>query len=181
MEQLEGLADVAFLDGGAEASGQHRRWSLTPRALAALAGAARGGDTGRAMSQENVEIVRRGFEHANRRDVDGFLTYLDPEFELRSAVVGGAEGNVYRGPDGVRQWLANLDETFEELINEPIELRDLGDRVLAFGRIRARGRESGLNLDSPTGWVFTLRDGKLVAAEGFMSRAEALEAVRLRE
>src|SRR4051812_27362602 len=99
-------------------------------------------DTGRAMSQENVEIVRRGFEHANRRDLDGFLSYLDPEFELRSAVVGGAEGNVYRGPDGVREWLANLDETFEELINEPIELRDLGDRVLAFGRIRARGRES---------------------------------------
>jgi hypothetical protein len=39
-----------------------------------------------------------------------------------------------------------------------------------FGRIHARGRESGLELDSPTGWVFTLRGGKIVKAEGFLSR-----------
>ena len=133
------------------------------------------------MSQENVEIVRRAYEHANTRDVDGFLSYLDPEFELKSAVVSGAEGGVYRGERGIRQWLADMDESFEELINEPVEFRDLDDRVLVFGRIRARGRESGLDLDSPTGWVFTVRDRKLLKAEGFLNRAEALEAAGLQE
>jgi ketosteroid isomerase-like protein len=133
------------------------------------------------MSPENVEIVQRGLEAFNRRDVDSFISYLDPEFELHSAIVGGAEGNIYRGPDGVRQWLADSDESFEELRIEPTEFRDLGDRVLIVGRIRARGRESGLELDSPTGWVSTVRDGKLVKAEGFLSRAEALEAAGLRE
>jgi len=133
------------------------------------------------MSEENVEAVRGGFEAYSRRDVDGFLSYLDPEFELHSAIVGGAVGNVYRGHDGVRTWLADSDESFDDLRIEPTEFRDLGDRVLVFGRIRARGRESGLEIDSPTGWVTTVRNGKLVKAEGFLSYAAALEAAGLRE
>jgi ketosteroid isomerase-like protein len=58
---------------------------------------------------------------------------------------------------------------------------DLGDRVLVLGRVRARGRESGVELDSPLGWVFTVRGGKLAKAEGFLSRAQALEAAGLSE
>jgi ketosteroid isomerase-like protein len=133
------------------------------------------------MSRENVEIVRRGFEAYSRRDVDGFLSHLDSAFELHSAIVGGAEGRVYRGYDGVRKWLADSDESFDDLTIEPTEFRDLGERVLVFGRIQARGRESGLELDSPTGWVCTVQGGKLMKAEGFLSRAGALEAAGLRE
>jgi ketosteroid isomerase-like protein len=61
------------------------------------------------------------------------------------------------------------------------EFRDLGDRVLAFGHLRARGHESGVEVDSPMGWVITVRRGKLIKAEGFLSRADALEAAGLRE
>jgi uncharacterized protein len=133
------------------------------------------------MSQENVEIVRQALEAYGRRDIDSFLHYLDPEFELHSAIVGGAEGSVYRGHNGVRKWLADSDEGFEELGFEATEFRDLGDQVLILGRIRARGRESGLELDSPSGWLSTLRTGKLVKSEGFLSWDEALEAAGLRE
>ena len=133
------------------------------------------------MSRENVEIVRRGFEAYAKRDVDGFLSYLDDGFELRSAIVGGAEGKVYRGHEGVRSWIADSDDSFDQLTIELSEFRDLGDRVLVFGRISARGRESGLEIDSPTGWVCAVRNGKLVKAEGFLSRAAALEAAGLSE
>jgi ketosteroid isomerase-like protein len=109
------------------------------------------------------------------------LAYIDPEGELHSAIVGGAEGKVYRGHDGFRKWLADSFESFEELRIEWTEYRDLGDRVIAFGHIHARGRESGLELDSPTGWVFTVRGGKVVKGEGFLTRAEALEAAGLSE
>jgi hypothetical protein len=44
-------------------------------------------------------------------------------------------------------------QSFKELKTELTEYRDLGDRVLGFGRIHAWGPESGLELDSPTGWV----------------------------
>jgi ketosteroid isomerase-like protein len=133
------------------------------------------------MSQHgNVEVVRRTVE-AFPRGVDEMLLFVDPAIELHSAIVGGAEGNVYRGHDGFRRWFADSFESFEELENEWTEFRDLGDRVLAFGNVKARGRGSGMELDSPMGWVFTVRRGKLVKAEGFLSHAEALQAVGLRE
>ena len=133
------------------------------------------------MSEENVETVRRSLEAFQRGDMEEMLSYMDPEGELHSAIVGGAEGNVYRGHEGFRKWYADSFESFEELRNEWSEFRDLGDRVLVFGRVKARGRESGVELDSPMGWVFTVRRGKLMKADGFLSRAEALEAAGLSE
>jgi ketosteroid isomerase-like protein len=133
------------------------------------------------MSEENVELVRQALNAFTHRDVEEMLSYVDAEGELHSAIIGGAEGNVYRGHEGFRRWYADSFESFEDLRNEWSEFRDLGDRVLAFGRVKARGRESGVELDSPMGWVFTVRRGRLVKAEGFLSRAEALEAAGLSE
>src|SRR5688500_7022275 len=132
------------------------------------------------MSQENVEIVRRAFEAVNRRDdVEEILSYIDPEGELHSAVIGGAEGNVYRGHEGFRRWFAETDDAFAEIRTDVTEARDLGDRVLVLGHIKARGRESGAPVDAPTGWIFTVGRGRLVKAEGFLSHAETLEAAGL--
>jgi ketosteroid isomerase-like protein len=131
------------------------------------------------MSQENVEIARRSLGAYAGGDIEEMLSYIDPEGELHSAIIGGAEGNVYHGHAGFRTWFAETEAAFAELRTELTEFRDLGDRVLGFGHIHARGRESDLELDSPTGWVFTLRNGKVVKAEGFLSRAQALEAAGL--
>ncbi len=133
------------------------------------------------MSNENVEIVRRCLDAYAGGDVEEMLSYVDPEGELHSAIIGGAEGNVFRGHDGFRRWYAESMESFEELRTELTEYRDLGDRIVAFGHIHARGRGSGLEIDSPTGWLFTVRLGKVVRAEGFLNPAEALEAAGLSE
>jgi ketosteroid isomerase-like protein len=131
------------------------------------------------MSQENVDAVRRGV--GAFPDLERMLSYADPDCELHSAIVGGAEGNIYRGHEGLRMWLMDSFESFEELTNEWSEFRDLGDRVLAFGHVKARARGSGMKIDSPMGWIFTVRRGKFVKAEGFLSRAEALKAAGLSE
>jgi|SRR3954447_8195843 len=133
------------------------------------------------MSQENVEIVRKSVDAVNRGDIEEVLAFIGTDAELHSAIVGGAEGNVYRGHDGFRKWFAESTASFEQLDTQLTEFRAVDDRVIAFGRIYARGRGSGLELDSETGWVFTLRDGKVLKAEGFLSRANALEAAGLRE
>jgi ketosteroid isomerase-like protein len=133
------------------------------------------------MSEENVEVVRQVFDAFERGDQEEALSHADPEAELHSAVIGGAEGNVYRGHEELRRWYAETFESFEEVSFEWSEFRDVSDRVLAFGRIKLRGRESGVELDSETGWIVTLRHGKLVKGEGFLSKAEALEAAGLRE
>ena len=133
------------------------------------------------MSQENVEIVRQSLEAYAAGDMEEMLSYVDPEGELHSAIIGGAEGKVFRGHDGFRRWYAESMESFEELRTELTEYRDLGDRIVAFGHIHARGRGSGLEVDSPTGWLFTVQRGKVVKAEGFLNRAEVLEAAGLSE
>jgi hypothetical protein len=52
------------------------------------------------MSEENVEIARRTVAAFSQGDVERLLSYIDPEGELHSAIVGGAEGSTYRGHDG---------------------------------------------------------------------------------
>ena len=133
------------------------------------------------MSQENVEIVRRALDAYTAGDIEGMLSFLDPDGELHSAIISGAEGKAYRGHAGIRSWVAETQASFEALSMELTEFRDLDDRVLAFGRVHAKGRESGVELDSPTGWVFTLRDGKILRAEGYLDPGKALEVAGLEE
>ena len=92
------------------------------------------------------------------------------------------EGRVYRGPDGVRQWLGDLARDWEYFQPVYEEYRDLGDRVLVLGRWRARGRVSGVELENqPAAWLYEIKDGKVVRMRTFTDRAEALEAVGLSE
>jgi ketosteroid isomerase-like protein len=133
------------------------------------------------MSQERVEIVRQLVEVLNRRDTEASLQYTDPEVELQSAIIGGAEGNTYRGHDGLREWMAETDASFQDLRLEPEEFRDLGDDVLLIGRLHARGRESGVEIESAIAWLTTFRGGRIVRARGYLDPKEALEAAGLRE
>lgn len=134
------------------------------------------------MSEENVEVCRRAFDaFGARRAVEAELPYLDPEIELRSAIVGGAEGNTYRGHEGVRKWMAESDAAWAELRLEAEEFRDLGDDVLIIGRLRAKGRESGAEVESPIAWLFTVRRGRIVHSTGYLDPREALRAAGLSE
>ena len=103
------------------------------------------------MSQENVEDFERGLEAGNRRDVEALLEELEPEVEWHPAlpVLVGGEATVYRGHEGVREMLRDLNEAFAEIHIEISEIRDLGDRLVAIGRTRARGKESGAETESP--------------------------------
>jgi uncharacterized protein len=134
------------------------------------------------MSTENVEVCRRVFDALGaRRDTEAALPYIDPEIELQSAIVGGAEGNTYRGHEGIRNWMAEADAIWAELRLEPEEFRDLGDEVLMIGRFYARGSGSGLEIESPIAWLSRVHAGKIVWSRGFLDPGKALEAAGLRE
>ena len=92
------------------------------------------------MSQENVEGFKRALEAWDRRDLPALLDELDPEVEWHPALARllGGDATVYRGHGGVRRWAQDMDETFAEIQFEFGEIRDLDDRVLARGRMRAR-------------------------------------------
>jgi ketosteroid isomerase-like protein len=139
------------------------------------------GDTRRAMSQENVEIMRRFHETFNQRDVDGLLALMHPDVEV-VPITGRMEGTVYRGHEEIRTFFQGFDEDWDVFKTVPIEFRDFGHCVMSVGTWEARGRASGLDLNAhPGAWVAWLRDGKIIRQETFTDRAEALEAVELRE
>jgi ketosteroid isomerase-like protein len=135
------------------------------------------------MSQENVAAFKRAIEAYNRRDIDAFLEENDPEVELQGAVQAllESEATVYRGHKGVRQWVQDIDEVLTEVRLELPEIRDLGNRIVALGQLRARGKASGAETTSPFGCVVDWKDGKATRVLSFLSQAQALEAAGLRE
>jgi ketosteroid isomerase-like protein len=135
------------------------------------------------MSEENVEAVRRGADAYNRGDIDALLDELDPEIEwhpLLQVLLGG-EATVYRGHEGARELYRDLDEAFTEAQAEPSEIRDLGERVVAIGHLRGRGRESGAETQTTIAWFFEFRNGKAVRIHEYIDPKEALEAAGLSE
>jgi hypothetical protein len=55
----------------------------------------------------------------------------------------------------------------------PLELTDLGDRVLALTRFDVEGHESGASFDSELGLLLGVDGGRIASWVGFMSHAEA--------
>ena len=138
------------------------------------------------MSQENVELVRQMFGAAGRAinlgALDELYRFLASDVEW-VPINAALEGTRYRGHDGVRQWIEDMNRDWDFFEARPVEVRDLGDeRLLALGTWRARGRSSGLELDSqPAAWLLQLRGGKAVRMQTFTDRAKALEAAGLSE
>ena len=132
------------------------------------------------MSHENVELVRQGFARWNEGDYDFFLNLAAPDIELHSRF-GSLTGEPYRGHEGVREWLADIRQSFERFELWLDDLRDLGDEVLAIGGINMRARGSGLDLKEPMGWVLEFRGGRVARMRFYAAPAEALEAVGLWE
>ena len=131
------------------------------------------------MSQENVDAIRAAIEAMNRRDIEGVLRLMDPQvrFEHRLAAL---EGN-FVGIDGVRGWFADLVETFDAWQIHCPDIRDLGDRVLALGIIKATGTESGVETELPLTVVARFKDERITHFTDFGDRAKALEAAGLSE
>jgi ketosteroid isomerase-like protein len=135
------------------------------------------------MSQENVEAVRRISDAYNRRDVGAMLDELHPEIEwypwLQVQLGGGA--TVYRGHQGIREGIRDGEDAFSEIQAEQSELRDLGDQVIAIGRLRARGKESGAVTDSAIAWIVDFKGDKVIRVREYLDPGEALEAAGLSE
>jgi ketosteroid isomerase-like protein len=134
-----------------------------------------------AMSQENVAVVKALFAAFADRDFEAAAKLLDPSVEIRPAIVGGPEGVVYEGPDGMRQFWADVDATWAEFRIAPEEFRELDGKILVLGRAFARGRVSGIVLEAAAAWIAGLRDGRIAAFQSFSSQQDAFEAAGVRE
>jgi len=129
------------------------------------------------MSPANGEAFKRAIEAYNRRNVEALLRELDTEIEWRPVlpVVLGGDATVYRGHEGVRQLLRDLDEVLAERHLDFSEIREAGDQVVAIGSLRIRGKSSGALSESPFGCVAELKNGKLTRIQTCLDPSDALE------
>ena len=96
------------------------------------------------------------------------LNELDAEVEWHSAVLSslGGEATVHRGHDGVREMFGDLYEAFDEIQIDVSEIRDLGDRLVAIGRTRTRGKVSGVETETPLAFAAGCKPPAAVIAAG---------------
>lgn len=132
------------------------------------------------MSQENIEIVRTGYEALNKGDVDAVLQVFAPDIEVHLPE-GGINAGILSGHQGVREFLQGYSEAFESYQIEPERFVDADDRIVAFCRHSGLGRSSGIEVENYPAHVWTMRAGKAVRLDVFPERVDVLEAVGLRE
>jgi ketosteroid isomerase-like protein len=135
-------------------------------------------DTARAMSQENVEIVRCSGEAFDRGDYQAALDALDPEVEYDLSHF--PEGRVYHGHEGVRESFRIWLGTWQDYRLERLEIIDADDQVVVVVREVGRGKGSGVEVVREGYAVWTFQNGKCVHIRFYPSKDAALEAAGLR-
>jgi ketosteroid isomerase-like protein len=125
----------------------------------------------------NADLVRRGYEAWNRGDVEGVLTFLDPEIEWHG-YTHLPESGALAGRDEVRAWLKRFLDAWEQLDIDVTELIESGNQVVALVRFHGRGKGSGVQVEGGAdAHVWTVRDGKIGAVKLYQGTREALEAI----
>jgi ketosteroid isomerase-like protein len=107
----------------------------------------------------NLDLVRSIYANWERGDFTS-VEWAHPQIEF--VIVGGPDPGEWRGIAGMaqgwRQWLA----AWEGYRADVTEYRELGSgRVLTLGRIRGRGRTSGVTVANDFANVLDVRDGRV--------------------
>jgi ketosteroid isomerase-like protein len=131
------------------------------------------------VSQENVEIAKRVTDASNRHEMDAVVELATPDCVVTSQLLDASAD--FREREGLERFYAMLDESWDDFQSVIEEYRDLGDRVLALGRNRGRGKGSRVPVDGPSGALFEFRDGKIARIRLFLDHGEALRAAGLAE
>jgi ketosteroid isomerase-like protein len=131
------------------------------------------------LMQAGVELVREIIDALNRGDVDAMLARLHPDFEWRPLETSPV-ARVYRGQEQVRRYVEDWLSTFDSLRLDLQGPTEAGDRVVAVVHGHARGRASGVELDSRFCQVWTLRRGTAIRMEEYATREQGFGSLRAR-
>ena len=131
-------------------------------------------ETDPAVTAQNVRVVREVFEAFAVRDVARTMELVDRGVMMEPLSTPVERRTPYLGVSGLRRYLRDLDETWDEFDLKIDEIRGHRAYVAALGRIRAR--QGSLVADDAVGFALKLRDAKVVWAKVYRTEEEALAA-----
>jgi uncharacterized protein len=128
------------------------------------------------MAQDNVDVVQGAWDAFGRGDIDAVLEAIAPSAETRlpeSLPWGGT----YAGPDGFRDFLTKLRDSWDQFSATPQKVLGADDNhVVVLAKTKGRTK-AGATIEGKTIWIYQLRDGKIADAESFGDTAQVLEAL----
>jgi ketosteroid isomerase-like protein len=128
-----------------------------------------------------VELAGQVMHALARRDVSSVIALTDPEVEWHSFFAELGDEGVYRGHDRMRQYVRDVNDAWEIVRADVDDTLGVGDIAVLIGRIHYRGRHSGIETETPAGWMLKFRHGRAVCIRAFREPEQALEAVGLAE
>ncbi len=131
--------------------------------------------------QSKEGIVARLFEAFSRRDLDTTLALVHPKIVFQPITAEVTQGGEpYRGYDGIRRYLSDVEAHWDELTVHPAQIRAAGRAVVVLGLVSGSG-PAGSFENAPTTWVVKFEDGLVVHAQIFSDRRHVLEALGVEE
>jgi ketosteroid isomerase-like protein len=114
---------------------------------------------------DEIEIVKAIYEAFGRRDLDTVTTYLSEDCELHfegtARLVGRAEP--YRGHRGLREYFADVEKVWDELVLHADDYRAVPGSVIVMGHITGRRRD--LDVRRSSVWTWKVRDGRAISVK----------------
>jgi ketosteroid isomerase-like protein len=126
---------------------------------------------------DRLARVRRAYAAINAGDFDGFLAMMTEDVEFTS-LIAEAEGAVFRGHGGVREWWETVRGEFAEVRWELLDIRLTGDWIIT--NFRMSGVLSGVPLEQQMWQAAEERDGKISWWSIYRTEQEALDAIAIR-
>ena len=113
--------------------------------------------------QQNLEIVKRGYEAFGRGDIQALLDLFADDIEWTSP--GPPQlptAGTRRGRQQVAEFFQGVDQLFDIQQFEPKAFLAQGDLVVVLGSDTARIKATGKVVTDEWAHAFTVRDGKIV-------------------
>lgn len=126
------------------------------------------------MAETPETMVGRLFNAFNQRDAEQIVGLCSPRMEFFAVTAEEVgRGAPYVGPEGLRDYLEDVERFWEELLITPGRVECREGRLLVLGRVFVRNRELGIR-DMPVAWIWRVEDGLFVRGEVFADPDEAV-------
>jgi ketosteroid isomerase-like protein len=125
----------------------------------------------------NSELLRAGYDAWNRDDLDAWIRLLHPDVEIHTSGVFPDFAPVYRGHDAAARFWRQMHEPWERFRIDVEQVEDVAEGAVAAIRFRAKGVDSGVEVDMRFGMAMKVGDGLAVALLNRRSIDEARQAL----